>query len=318
MSTQSINNDLSEVTKDTLTTEDLEAGGTLPRDMFEEFWYDLQEQSELLGRVRTETIESAKTRIPKFHIGERVRRGQSEAEEGNQATFNTDHIDIDAEKGSVYWSLSSETVEDNPQGEALAEQVLDRMETQFSADTQDLGINGDEDSDEGFEQQNTGWIELADGEMPTFDNAGDEGSPQSLTVDSVFGAISTLEAKYRGRTDPVFLTSRDQVLDFHNSMIDRDTPLGDAVLMGEDEVTPFNYDIVGISMWPDDTAMFTDPENLVYALNRDVEIDVLQQSDDIHDLDLFAKYALRARDDFAIENTDAGVLVENIAEPFAE
>jgi len=63
---------------------------------------------------------------------------------------------------------------------------------------------------------------------------------------------------------------------------------------------------------PDDIGMFTPPENLVWGLRRDVEMDVLENSDETLERDLLARYALRARHDYQIENLQAGVVMKNI------
>jgi len=42
------------------------------------------------------------------------------------------------------------------------------------------------------------------------------------------------------------------------------------------------------------------------------EIDVVENSDETLERDLFARYALRARHDYQIEDLDAGVVVKNV------
>jgi len=189
-------------------------------------------------------------------------------------------------------------------------------------DAADLAANGDEsiadaEPDSGFIGINNGFLAIAGGAdsasdrlggntMPTYDHAG--GGVNTTLFNE---AALTIEQKYL-RTDPVFITSRRNVQRYYNSLTDRNDGLGVAVLQGDQDVSPFGYDIVGLTSFPDDQAMFTNPNNLVWGLRRDVEIDVLEESDDIQERDLFAKYHLRARHDYQIEDLQAGVLVKNV------
>lgn len=314
MASRTINNDLSSITeKNALTVDDLDAGGTLPDPLWEEFWTDITDETPLLDAVRTETVGAKKTRIPRLNIGERHRRPQAEGQwNENESEVSTGHIEINTEKGTVAWDLPTEVVRENPEGEALADKILNLMTDAWSADVEDLGANGDESVVDDFESQNDGWISLAEGEVETIDAAGN-----ILDNDMVVSTIARLESKYRSRMSPALIVSSDQLLSYHYTLTDRETPLGDNVIMGEADVNPFNFPIIGSGLWPDDYAMFTDPQNLIYALYRELEIDVLTESDKVSERDLHARYFMRGDDDFQIENTDACVLVENMGDPLA-
>lgn len=314
MASRTIDNDLSSITeKNALTVSDLDAGGTLPDPLWDEFWTDLTEETPLLDAVRTETVGAKKTRIPRLNIGERHRRPQSEGQwNQNEVDISTGHIEINTEKGTVAWDLPTEVARENPEGEALADKILNLMTDAWSADVEDLGANGDESVADAFESQNNGWITLAQGQATTIDAAGN-----ILDNDMVVSTIAGLDSKYRSRMNPALIVSQDQLLSYHYTLTDRDTPLGDNVLMGEADVNPFNFPIIGSGLWPDGYAMFTDPQNLIYALYRELEIDVLTESDKVSERDLYARYFMRGDDDFQIENTDAAVLVENMGDPLA-
>jgi hypothetical protein len=84
------------------------------------------------------------------------------------------------------------------------------------------------------------------------------------------------------------------------------------MLRADADINPFGYDIMGVHGMPEDKGLFTPTENLIWALRRDVEIDVVQNSDETLERDLHARYALRARHDYQIEDLDAGVVMTNI------
>lgn len=301
-----------------ITTGDMGDGGTLPREMFDEFFREVQDESVVLDRVRTVPVGRSKTRIPKIGVGERLRQGQdenTEASDDNSDDVNTDYVDIDCEKGNINWSLTRETVEENPEREQLADTILSLMAQQWGVDTEDLGFNGDE-SNSGFVAQNDGWFQIAEDESsPVYhhDDAGDgTGANQPIDNSLFHGTIQTVESKYL-RANPVFMINTKQMQEYMNNLVDREDGLGAQVLLGESDVNPFGYDIIGTPVVPEEQALFTPAQNLIYALRHDdLRIEVLQQSDEVFDNDLFAKYKIVGKDDFAIQDENAVVRVEGI------
>ncbi|QCW03564.1 phage major capsid protein [Natrinema pallidum] len=299
-----------------ITTGDLGDGGTLPREMFDEFFTEVQDEAMALDRVRAVPVGRSKTRIPKIGVGERLRSGQDENTDQTESGVNTDYVDIDCEKGSIYWSLTRETVEENPERENLADTILSMMAQQWGVDTEDLGFNGDE-SDTGFVAQNDGWIQIAtDRGSPVYhhDDAGDgTGTAQPINNSLFHGAIQTIDSKYL-RADPVFMVNTKQLQEYANNLIGREDGLGAQVLLGDADVNPFGYDIVGTATVPEGQALLTPPSNLIYALRYDVRVEVLQESDEVFDNDLYAKYKIVGKDDFEIEDENAVVRIEGIEE----
>lgn len=290
-----------------IDTTDL-TGGTLPEDLFDEFFQEVQDESVVLDMVRTVPMPRENMRIPKIGVGERLRQSQAEGSSVSEADASTDSVPLTSEKGSIYWSLTSESVEDVV--DDVPDIVMDKMTRQFAVDTEDLGFNGDEAGTD-FVAQNDGWIQLAiDRGSPTYSHD-DAGDPQPIDSTLFHESIQTVASKYL-RADPVFFLNTKQLQEYAHHLTERESGLGDAVLFGDSDMNPFGYDIVGSAMVPEGNGLFTPAENLVYGLHREVEVDVLEQSDDIHDMNLFAKYATRVRDDFQIEDENAVVLIENI------
>lgn len=295
-----------------ITTGDLGDGGTLPREMFDEFFTEVQDESAVLDRVRTVPVGRSKTRIPKIGVGERLRSGQDENSTQSESGVNTGHIDIDCEKGSIYWSLTRETVEENPEREDLADTILSLMANQWAVDTEDLGFVGDE-SGSGFETQNDGWLTILNAESgPEFDYTDDSGNDQAISTAMFNGAIQTIEPKYL-RADPVFFANSQQVQAYANNLTEREDGLGATVLMGDSDLTPFGYDIVGSAMVPEGEAVFTPAQNLIYAQRYDdLRVEVLTESDEVFDNDLWAKYKIVGKDDFGVEDANAAVHITGI------
>ena len=294
------------------------SGGVLPRDLFDEFFEEVQNQTAVLDRIRTVDLPREKMTIPKIGVGERLMVEQSERTSVSEDTsVTTDGIDMDAVKTVIYWSLPQEAVEDVV-GD-VPDIVLGQMEQQFGVDAEDLGANGDT-SQSGFEAINDGWFTIAANRgSPVYyhDDAGDgTGTNQPVDTSMFDGAIRTLDSKYL-RTEPVFMVNTKHVQQYFGELESRTDSLGVAVLQGDMDVNPFGYDIVGSPVFPENEALFTAPENLIWGLHRDVELDVLEDSDEVFEQDLFAKYAIRARHDYQIEDENAVVRIEGIESPSA-
>ena len=295
-----------------ITTDELGEGGTLPRELFDEFFQEVQDESVVLDLVRTVSVGRDKTRIPKIGVGERLRSGQGENEPQDSSGVDTDYVDLDCEKGSIYWSLTRETVEENPEREQLADVILSLMAQQWAVDTEDLAFIGDED-DTGFEGQNDGWLTiLTERGAPEYDHTDDEGNAKPIDTELFHEAIQTMEPKYL-RADPVFVINTQQLQEYAHNLTEREDGLGAAVLMGDSDPTPFNYDIVGSSMVPQDEAIFTPPQNLIYVQRyNDLRVEVLTESDEVFDKDLFARYKIVGKDDFQVEDENAAVHITGI------
>ena len=290
------------------------AGGVLPRDLFEEFYQKVVDEANLMDMVRTEDLPRQKMALPRISVGERQRESASEGEgTSSDASVSTDQVDMDVEKGVLSYDLTRESVDDTVDN--VDEIVLDMLARQFAVDTQDLGINGDE-SGSGFVAQNDGWLKILNNrtDTNTYDHA-DSGTPQPVNTELFNQAIQTMPNKYlrSDRFEPVFFMNENQLQTYRNDLADRNDPLGSAVIFGDEDITPFSYTVMGVAAWPEDQIVFTHPENFVYGLYDEVEIRVLDDTDKVAENDLFARYFMRVRDDFEIEDEEGAVLISGIA-----
>jgi len=111
------------------------------------------------------------------------------------------------------------------------------------------------------------------------------------------------------------MMSKSQVQQYQFDLTGREDGLGVAVLQGDNDVTPFDYDIVGVSYFPDDYAMVINPEQLSYGLYEGLEITQIDSSDKTMDEVLHSRALLEGQFDFQIEELQSGALVTGIAEP---
>jgi len=143
MSTNAARNDNERDLEKAIGTGDELSGGVFPRDLFDEFFEEVQNQTAVLDRVRTEDLPREKMTIPKIGVGERLMRksGERTGTDEDDST-STDGVEMDAVKTEVGWSLPQEAVEDVV--DDVPDIVMGKMEQQFAVDAEDLGANGDE------------------------------------------------------------------------------------------------------------------------------------------------------------------------------
>jgi len=290
------------------------AGGVLPRDLFEQFYQKVVDEANIMDVIRTEDLPRQKMALPRISVGERQREAASEGTgTSSDADVSTDQIDMDVEKGVLSYDLTRESVDDTVDN--VDEIVLNMLARQFAVDTQDLGINGDS-TGSGFVAQNDGWLKILNDRADTnvYDHA-NSGTPQPVNTELFNQAIQTMPNKYlrSDRFEPMFFMNMNQLQAYRDDLAERNDPLGSAVIFGDEDITPFSYDIRGVAAWPEDQVVFTHPENFIYGLYDEVEIRVLDETDKVAENDLFARYFMRVRDDFQIEDEEAAVLVKGVA-----
>lgn len=297
-----------------LDTTDM-AGGVLPRDVFEQWYQTVVDSATMLENARTEELPRPQMDIPRISVGERNRRASAE-NSGNDgsASVTTDAVSLEAQKGTVNYDLTRESVDDTVDN--VDEIVLDMLARQFAVDTQDLAINGDEADADAFLSQNDGWLKILsnDADTATYDHTDANGAAQPVDTSLFDQSIQAMPNKYlrSDRFEPRFYMNENKVQQYRMALTEREDPLGSAVIFGDSDITPFSYDVVGVAAWPEDQAVFTHPENFIYGLYDEVEIKVLADTDKVAENDLFARYFMRVRDDFAIEDEEAAVHVTGI------
>jgi len=306
--------DKNEEALEKLDTTDM-AGGVLPRDLFEEFYQKVVDSAAMLEGARTEDLPRPQMDLPRISVGERKRRGSDEGSgDDGSGEVNTDAVSMDVEKGTLAYDLTRESVDDTV--DDVDELVLDMLSRQFAVDTQDLAINGDESDADAFINQNDGWLKILSnsGDTNTYDHTDDNGNAQAVVTDLFNQAIQAMPNKYlrSDRFEPRFYMNENKVQQYRMALTEREDPVGSAVIFGDEDITPFSYDIVGVAAWPEDQAVFTHPENFIYGLLDEVEIRVLTETDKVAENDLFARYFMRVRDDFEVEDEEAAVHVTGI------
>jgi len=314
----------------------------LPRELFEEFIERTQEESELLDLVRVEPLPRKEMAKPQVGVPELS--GGTRDEDGNRpgtsdATTGAVEFNVTGQYYYIKYDLKEDAVEDTMSEDEVADLILGHFENAWANDVQNIAINAGRsgsglpaslnDTFDGFiaiaEGNDTasdriGLEDTADAEvdtMPTYDHTDGGGTPQPVNTSMFNSAIQTVPERFRDPDEQVVLMSKSQVQQYHFDLTGREDGLGVAVLQGGNDVTPFDYDIVGVSYFPDDYAMVINPEQLSYGLYEGLEITQIDSSDKTMDEALHSRTLLEGQFDFQIEELQSGALVTGIAAPEA-
>lgn len=322
-------------------------GFQLPSDVTEEFLERMQEEVAILDMVHVQTLERLEQEVPKFGVP--MLSGSGRDEEGSRTDASdaeSGHVKYNATDKSYYilFEPKRDAIKNTHYGEGQWGQlILDEFSQRWGNDVGLIGIRagastghlddlaGRDDLDTRF----TGWIARAEEDtasdrigledtaaadtdsMPELDWTDDEANPQPVDTTMFHEAIQRLDNRYRDPTTVQFLTSPDQVQQYHYDLTDREDGLGVAVLQGDSDVTPFDYDVVGVNGWPSEYAMLTDPTNLSFGLFEEMELEQTTDSDKVHEDKLHSRNWLEGQMDFQIREMQAGVLITGLENPIA-
>jgi len=327
--------------KSPINTTDL-SGAQLPRDLFEEFIERTQEESELLDMVRVEPLARKEMAKPKIGVPELS--GGTRAEDGSRpetssATSGAVEFNVTGQYYYIKYDLKEDAVEDTMSDEQVANLILSHFERAWANDVQNLAINAGRTGSSlpaSLDDKFDGWIAIAEGNdtasdrigidadgeavdtMPTYihtDTGDAAGTAQPVNTDLFSSMIQTVPERFRDEDEQVIMLSKSQLQAYHSGLTERNDGLGVVVLQGDSDVTPFGYDIVGVSYWPDDIAMLINPDQLAFGPYEAMEITQTTDSDKTMDEALHSRTLLEGQFDFQIEELQSGALATNIQAP---
>lgn len=304
-------------------------------DRFIDYMWD----STVLGsQVRTVRMRANEIEIDKIGVGQRLLRGATEAvDTGENQGVVFSKISMTTKKLRLDWELSSETLEDNIEGESLEDHIARLMASQAGNDLEDLAINGDVTSSDPLLKVFNGWRKVAlDGN--------EEGAAHVLshggsTVNrALFNrALKAMPRKFMAnRPNLRFLTGSGVIQDYLYSLSDNNSgnyieAVGNGIISGGDVVPTgpagfstgqaFGIRLQEVPKFSDEYAgsysggtsaehsdvWLVDPRNLIWGVKREIQVfrEFKPKKDTI-------EYTVYTRVGVGVENTDAFVVVRDV------
>lgn len=299
-------------------------------DKFIDYMWD----ATVLGSlVRTRRMRATEEEIDTIAVGARLMRLATEAtDDGVNAQPTFGKLSITVKKFRLDWEMSTESLEDNIEGQDLEDHIARLMATQAGNDLEDIAINGDttitgDPLIKGFD----GWRKRAVAGGHVVDHGG-----AALNRTAFNRALKAMPRKYMARRNGLkFFTGTNAIQDYIFSLQQTENGFvndgslaaaglnqavrtqgpagfttGNAFGVPVQEVPLFNEARTGDYASP--SGVHTDlwltfPENLIWAVKRQIEVhrEYKPKKDTI-------EYTVYVRHGVQIENVDAVVVVKNI------
>jgi hypothetical protein len=316
------------------TTEVGSGGGGLLNAEQADRFIDYMWDATVLGtQVRTIRMRSTVQDIDKVGVGERLMRVATEAvDDGVNAGATFTKISLTTKKLRLDWELSTESLEDNIEGDALEDHIARLMATQAGNDIEDVAINGNTAlTSDPLLKAFDGWRKLALAGGHVVDHAG-----QPLNRAAANKALKAMPRKYMQRRAGLkFFTGTNLIQDYLYGLTQTASGLisleqvaqgvtqngvrteGNAGFtsqaifgVGVQEVPLFletqTGDYSGATGSHGDLWL-TFPKNMLWGVKREIQVyrEFKPKKDTI-------EYTMYCRVGTQIENTDAFVVVKNV------
>lgn len=308
-------------------------GGLLNAEQSNRFIDYMWDQTVLGTQVRTIRMKSETVDIDKVGVGTRLMRVATEAiDTGVNAGATFTKISLTTTKLRLDFELSSESLEDDLEGEALEDHIARLMSAQAGNDLEDVAINGDSDlTSDPLLKAFDGWSKRAKATGHVVDFGG------GLIDRSVFNkALKVMPRKYMARRNGLkFFTDSNLIQDYIFSQQQVSaayvTPLNLAEAGINRAVKPegpagfstgaaFGVQIQEVPLFDSAKAggysgasgyhgevWLTFPDNLIWGVKREIVVyrEFKPKKDTI-------EYTMYCRVGTQIENGDAFVVVKNV------
>lgn len=255
-----------------ITIPDLGSSVLVP-EQADRFLRIVEERTVMLGAVRRVNMMAGTRNIDRTGFSSRILRAAQA--EGTEFTFR-DEPDfftnqLIAVKGRGASFISDEALEENIERDNFENTLVDMIASQAGQDLEELFLAGDTASADTFLALTDGWLKVAANSVTGVANA----DFTATDVEDMFEAmILAVDPKYlssRGRWR--FYVTFDMENDYRDVLRARGTALGD---QAQTSAMPLNYKgflVEEEPKMPAGRALFTNVDNTVYGIRRDIEIE---------------------------------------------
>lgn len=305
-------------------------GGRLEAPQVRAFLDYMYDATVLGGQVRTERISGETAQLTRRAVGERLLRIATEAvDDGMNAGVAVGKISISTTKFRLDFELSTESLEDGLEGDALEDSIVRLMANQVANDLEDYAVNSDplKTDDPGLSGF-YGWSVLGKRLGRRIDAGG-----KTLDRELFSDMIKEMPRKAKSNRRALkFFTSSNALQDFLDSEYELRMSIGEIGTSENDQISgPLGYtaprvhgqSIQEVPVFEDDKVgtysgagasdeshtevWLTNPQNLIWAVQRDIKLynRFNQKTDSI-------EYTLYTRVGTAVEDGNAFVVADNV------
>ena len=300
------------VSKAAIDTSKLGTGGAMNPEQQTQFMNFMKDYSVFLRSVGIINMLSTQRYLDSIDVNKRSMRTQVEnGDNPATGTVETKRRKLVAVGAIMPYDISFQFMKENIEGDNINTTLARLFAQQFANDSVDLAWNGDESDADPFLKINDGWLKIAAGDADThkYDT---EGSKDYLG--KVFPSLlAEMPSKYfqlYQEEDKNLITifcSHAVNRAYKQQLQQRNTALGDSMIVDGKHVTYDGHEIFPVGFIPDGVLVATPFENLVYGIFGQS----LQTYHDVVPRKTRHEYTLLADFDMEIENPDALVIADD-------
>ena len=260
------------ISKAAVDTSVLGTGGKMSPEQAKQFITFMKDYSGFLRQVNFITMSKTSRELDSLEVNKRSMRRQKENQENPATgTATVKQRRLDAIGVIMPYDITFQFMKENIEGANINTTLAKLFAQQFANDTVDLAFNGDETkSGDDFLSINNGWLKIATGDAGT--HKFDTGASQDY-LNTIFpGMLSMLPGKYfqlykdEDKSKIKILCSHAVNRKYKQQLQERNTALGDSVLVSGQNVTYDGFEIYPVGFLSDDSLIATPFENLAYGL----------------------------------------------------
>lgn len=298
--------------KAAIDTNNLGTGGKMNPEQAAQFITFMKDYSGFLKRVNFINMTKTSRDLDSLDVNKRSMRRQLENQDNPPTgAISTKRRRLDAVGVIMPYDVSFQFMKENIEGKNVANTLARLFAQRFSTDVVDLAFNGDESLSDDFCSINNGWIKIAKDDTAThkFDT---EGSTDYLN--KVFpGLLDLMPSKYfqlyteEDKSKIKIFCSHKVNRGYKRQLQERNTALGDSILVNGHHVNYDGFEIYPVGFLPDNVLIATPFENLIYGLygqSMEVFHDVVPRK-------ARHEYTILGDFDMEINNPDALVIADD-------
>ena len=297
------------ISKAAIDTSTLGTGGAMNPEQQKQFMTFMKDYSVFLRRTDIINMLATQRYLDSIDVNKRAMRAQVENDDNPATgTAKTRRRKLVAQGVIMPYDISFQFMKENIEGANINTTLARLFAQQFANDSVDLAWNGDEDDTDDFLGINNGWIKIATEDTDTH-KVDTEGSTDYLNV--VFPALlSAMPSKYfqlyqqEDKNKITIFCSHAVNRAYKQQLQQRNTALGDSMIVDGKHVTYDGHEIFPVGFMPDGFFMATPFENLIYGIFGSS----LQTYHQVVPRKTRHEYTLMADFDMEIDNPDALVV----------
>ena len=302
------------ISKAAVDTATLGTGGKMSPEQAKQFITFMKDHSSFLRQVNFINMTKTSRELDSLEVNKRSMRRQKENQD-NAATgaITIKQRRLDAIGVIMPYDVTFQFMKENLEGAGINTTLAKLFAQQFANDTVDLAFNGDESKNsDDFLSINNGWLKIATGDAGAhkFDT-----NASADYLNTVFpGMLSMIPGKYfqlykdEDKSKIKIFCSHAVNRKYKQQLQERNTALGDSVLVSGQNVTYDGFEIYPVGFLPDETLIATPFENLAYGIYGNS----LEVYHDIVPRKTRHEYTLLADFDMEIVNPDALVIASDL------